>query len=361
MPELFGRSWTRSEILKHVGRMDQVAGIRASRLDGGKATGVRALSFNCGDGLSFTVLPDLCMDIPDLEFRGVPLVWSSRNGIVGPQFFRPRGNEFLRSFFGGLLTTCGLTQVGQPCDEDGEQLPLHGHISGIPAEQVAYGAEWLGDDYVLSASGVMRETKVFSADLTLSRRIWIRAGERTLHLHDRVENLAEQASPFMILYHCNAGFPLLQAGARLICADVDVQAKDEHSRQGLAEHARYGAPQAGWSEQNYWHDVRPDRDGYCRTAIVNDALDLPFGRGIGFAIRWRKDQLWNLVQWKQLGEGDYVTAIEPANCHTLGRCKERELGTLEHIKPGEVREFDLEFTILVGAEEIAAYEASQPQ
>lgn len=360
MPKLFGRSWSRAELLKHVGHMDQVAGIRASRLDSGKATGVRALSFTCGDGLSFTVLPDLCMDIPHLEYRGVPLVWSARNGVVAPQFFQPRGTEFLRSFFGGLLTTCGLTQVGQPCDDAGEHLPLHGHISAIPAENVAYGAEWQGDDYILSASGVMRETKVFSTDLRLSRRIWVRGGERAIHLHDRVENLAEQASPFMILYHCNAGFPLLQAGSRLICSDLDVQPKDEHSRQGLSQHAQYGPPQAGWSEQNYWHNVRPDAQGYCSAAIVNDTLELPFARGIAFAIRWRKDQLWNLVQWKQLGEGDYVTAIEPANCHTLGRCKERELGTLEHIQPGETREFDVEFTILVGEEEIRAFAAHQP-
>lgn len=361
MPNLFGRSWTSNDLLKHVGHMDQVAGVRDSRLVGGKAEGVRSLSFACGDGFHFTVLPDLCMDIPYCEYRGVPLVWSSRNGIVGPQFFQPRGTEFLRSFFGGLITTCGLTQVGQPCDDNGEQLPLHGHVPGIPAENVAYGAEWQGDEYVLSASGTMRETRVFSTDLRLSRRIWARAGERTLHLHDRVENLAGTPSPFMILYHSNAGFPLLQAGARLICSDIDVQPKDEHSRQGLAEHARYGPPQHGWSEQNYWHNVRPDAEGWCRAAIVNDGLDLPFGRGIGFAIRWRKDQLWNLVQWKQLGEGDYVTAIEPANCHTLGRCKERELGTLEHIAPGQVREFDLEYSILVGAEEIAAFEASQPK
>lgn len=361
MPQLYGRAWTRGELLQHVGHMDQVAGIRAARMEGGKAAGVRSLTFTCGDGLSFSVLPDLCMDIPHMDFRGVPLVWSSRNGVVGPQFFQPRGNEFLRSFFGGLLTTCGLTQVGQPCDDDGEQLPLHGHIPGIPAENVTYGAEWHGDDYVLSASGTMRETKVFSTDLRLSRRIWVRAGERTIHLHDRVENLADTASPFMILYHCNAGFPVLQAGARLICSDLDVQPKDEHSRQGLAEHARYGPPQAGWSEQNYWHDVRPDAEGYCRAAIVNEHLELPFGRGLGFAIRWRKDQLWNLVQWKQLGMGDYVSAIEPANCHTLGRCKERELGTLEHIQAGEVREFDVEYTILAGEDEIATFEASQPR
>nr|MBF6592656.1 DUF4432 family protein [Ktedonobacterales bacterium] len=155
MPHLFGRPWTRADLLRHVGHMEQVAGIREARLAGGRAAGVRALDFTAGDGLRFTITPDLCMDIPHLEYRGVPLVWSSRNGIVGPQFLEPRGTEFLRFFFGGLLTTCGLTQVGQPCDDGGEHLPLHGHIPGAPAEHVTYGAEWQGDDYVLSAGGTM--------------------------------------------------------------------------------------------------------------------------------------------------------------------------------------------------------------
>ncbi len=361
MPRLFGRSWTRDELLRHIGDMSQVAGIRASRLEGGRAADVRTLDFDAGDGLRFSVLPDLCLDIPRIEFRGVPLVWTSRNGIVGPSYFDPRGSEWLRSFFGGLLTTCGLTQVGQPCDDAGEHLGLHGRIGSTPAEEVSYSSEWQGDEYVLSASGTMRETRVFGVDLRLSRRIWVRAGGRTIHLHDRVENRGGKSSPFMILYHCNIGFPVLQAGARLIVSDLAVQPKDERSREALPEHTRMGPPEHGYEELNYWHDVRPDPEGYCEAAVINDALDLPFGRGLGLALRWRKDQLWNLVQWKMLGEGDYVTAIEPANCHTLGRCRERELGTLQHIAPGETREFDVEFSVLAGSEQIAEFEARLPR
>jgi hypothetical protein len=360
MPTLYGRQWTRDELLRHVGDMRQVARIQASRLEGGRASGVSALDFECGDGLRFTVLPDLCMDIPYFEYRGVPLVWSSRNGIVGPTYYDPMGSEWLRSFSGGLLATCGLTQVGWPCDDQGEQLGLHGRIGNTPAEGVAYSAEWHGDDYVLSARGTMRETKVFGEGLRLSRHISVSAGSRTIHLHDRVENLGSQSTPFMILYHCNIGFPLLQAGARLVVSDRDVQPKDDRSREGLPDHTRFGPPQRDYQEQNFWHDVRPDGDASCQAALINDSLELPFARGLGLAVRWRKDQLWNLVQWKMLGEGDYVTAIEPANCHTLGRCAERELGTLEHITPGEVREFDLGLSVLVGAQEIAAFEASLP-
>ncbi len=361
MPTLYGRTWTRAELMQYVGDMAQLAGVRASRLEGGRAAGVRALDFDCGDGLRFTVLPDRCMDIPHLEYRGVPLVWHARNGVVAPAYYEPEGAGWLRSFFGGLLSTCGLRQVGLPCADGDEHLGLHGRIGNTPAEDVWAGGVWHGDEYELSARGMMRETRIFGEDLWLTRRISSVVGGKTIQLRDRVENRGSESSPFMILYHVNAGFPLLGPEARLLVADQSVHPKDERSRAGLAEHARFGPPQRGWAEQNYWHSVRPDQHGYCQVAIVNEALRLPFAQGIGVALRWRRDQLWNLVEWKQLGEGDYVVAIEPANCHTLGRCREREIGTLQHIAPGEVREFEVDFTVLLGEDEIRSFEQNSPR
>lgn len=361
MPRLYGRDWSRTELLRYVGEMGQVAGIRAARLEGGRADGVRVLDVDAGDGLRFSILPDRCMDMPTLEYRGVPLVWRSRNGIVAPHYFQHEGAEWLRTFAGGLLATCGLRQVGQPSEDEGEKLGLHGRIGNIPAEDVRWGADWHGDDYELWAEGTMRETVVFGEDLRLWRRISVRAGERTIRVFDRVENLGSEPSPLMLLYHVNVGFPVLGPDARLIVADRTVEPKDEVSWAGLQDHTRYVAPQRGWAEQNYWHDVKTDAEGWCRAAVANDALPVgPGVSGLGLALRWRHDQLWDLVQWKQMGVGDYVGAIEPGNCHTLGRAKERELGTLEHIAPGEVRTFDVEFSVLVG-DEIASFERSLPR
>jgi hypothetical protein len=361
MPKLYDHFWTRADLLRHVGDIAQVGGIRDSELQGGRASGVRALEFNCGDGLRFTALADRCLDIPRLEYRGIPLVWCSRDGIVAPAYYDSHGNEWLHSFAGGLFTTCGLRQVGQPCVDEGEELGLHGRIANTPAEDVTVSESWDGDDYVLSVSGTMRETKIFSEDLRLYRTITAHLGERSISLHDRVENLGSAPSPFMLLYHVNIGFPVLDVNARLIIADREVQPKDDLSRAHLSEVRQYGPPDPAWSEQNFWHDVQPDSEGRCAAAIVNERLNLPFARGLGLAIQWRRDQLWNLVHWKQLGVGDYVTAIEPANCHTRGRHAERELGTLEYLAPGEVRDFDLTFTVLVGTDELRIFESSLPR
>jgi hypothetical protein len=360
MPFLYGRRWTRAELLAAVGDMAQVAGIREGRLAGGRAEGVRALDFNCGDGFRFTVLPDRCMDIPFAEYSGAPLAWLSRTGIVAPQYYDPVGEGWLRTFFGGLLTTCGLRQVGAPCVDEGEALGMHGRISTTPAENLAVESGWEGDEYLLRARGVMREATVYGEDLRLSREITAWAGGRSLLVRDRVENRGANASPLMILYHVNIGFPLLGPDSRLLVASRDVQPKDERSARNIGSHREFAAPTPGWREENWWHDVQPDDDGVCVAAIVNETLRVAAGMGLGLALRWRRDQLNTLVQWKQLGHGDYTVAIEPANCHTLGRAWERENGSLQMIEPGETREFEVEFRALAGADEIGAFEERLP-
>jgi Domain of unknown function (DUF4432) len=360
MAQLYGRRWTREELLRHTGDLAQVAGIRPCRLEGGRADRMRALEVVAGDGLRFTVLADRCLDVPSCEYRGVPLVWHSRNGLVAPEYYEPEGQQWLRSFFGGLLTTCGLTQVGPACEDDGEPLGLHGRIANAPAEDVRWGGEWHGDEHTLWVSGVMRETRIFGEDLRLERRISTRLGGRSIHIRDRVENRGDKGTPLMVLYHINAGFPLLASGARLIVRDNAMEPRDDRAREGVAEHARFGPPQRGWTEQVYYHDVMADAEGWARCALVNEALDLPFGRGLGLQVSWRRDQLLNLVEWKQLGEGDYVVGMEPANCRPEGRCAARQNGRLEFIGPGETREFELELSVLVGSEEIGAFEQSLP-
>lgn len=360
MAHLFGREWTREALLRHVGELEQVARIQPARLEGGRADGLRALEVAAGDGLRFTVLPDRCLDIPFFEYRGVPLVWHSRNGLVHPEYYDPRGEEWLRSFFGGLITTCGLTQVGPPCEDDGEPLGLHGRIGNTPAADVRWGYDWQGDECELWIEGVVRETRVFAEDLELTRRISTRLGTRAIRVSNWVRNRGPKETPLMVLFHVNTGFPVLGQGARLIVADRAMEPRDDRAREGLSEHTRFGAPEAGWAEQVYYHEVKAGADGWARCAVVNDALPTGFGEGLGLRVGWRPDQLRNLVEWKQTAVGDYVVGTEPANCRPEGRCAARANGRLESIAPGETRTFELELGVLAGREEIAAFEQALP-
>src|SRR5512137_283443 len=215
MALLYGRTWGRAELLAHIGDISQLGGVRLAELADGPGRGVRVADFRSGGGFNFTVLLDRGMDIGLAEYRGVPLAWNSAVGPVAPAFHEPPGSGFLRTFHGGLLTTCGLTQVGVPNVDLGEELGVHGRISHIPARLRSCNDRWDGDDYVFWVQGQMREASLFGYNLSLTRMISCRLGESRLSIEDRVENQGSAPAPHMILYHFNPGFPMLGAQSRL--------------------------------------------------------------------------------------------------------------------------------------------------
>jgi hypothetical protein len=81
---LFGRDWSRAELLAHVGDIGQVAGVRLVSLVEGAENGLRAAELRTGDGLTATVYLDRGMDIGPTEYRGAPLAWVSPTGAPGP-------------------------------------------------------------------------------------------------------------------------------------------------------------------------------------------------------------------------------------------------------------------------------------
>ena len=63
MPSINGRATTRRELMRLVGRLDQVAGVRLVTLGDGIERGVRVLEFRTGTGYAFDVLVDRSMDV----------------------------------------------------------------------------------------------------------------------------------------------------------------------------------------------------------------------------------------------------------------------------------------------------------
>ena len=153
MAELWNKKITKKELLKHVGDISQICGIKYSELKNGVEKGVESLDFRTGTGFGFSVNPTRGMDISFAEYKGKSLCWRSSTKTVSPNFFNPEGYNWLRNFFGGLLTTCGLTYVGHPCEDQGEKLGLHGRISNIPASNVCFDEYWKGEEYIMYASG----------------------------------------------------------------------------------------------------------------------------------------------------------------------------------------------------------------
>ncbi|MEG1394082.1 MAG: DUF4432 family protein, partial [Christensenellaceae bacterium] len=214
--ELYGKKITKEEIKKYVGDLSQIADAREGMLCAGRADGVRTIDVKTGSGLTFCVLPSRGMDIAWTEFKGIPIAYASKTGVSSPAYYEKDGMGFLRNFFCGLVTTCGLTYFGAVCNDDGDELGLHGRVSNIPAHDVSVSKEWEGDEYVIHIRGKVTQSCMFQENIVLTREITTKMGAKSLHIKDVVENCGCNEQPFMLLYHCNFGYPVVSEDTVLI-------------------------------------------------------------------------------------------------------------------------------------------------
>jgi hypothetical protein len=341
MAKLFNREWTKTELLSRVGQMDQLAGIRLLEAVDGKARGCRVLDVWTGTGLRFQVNAERALDISSCDFKGQPLAWRSPTGEVHPAYFEPQGLGWLRSFTGGLLMTCGLDHFGSPTKDGDSELGLHGRIGSYPASQVSYRTFWAGDEYELEITGEIRQAMVFGENLVLRRRISTALGSNHIHIEDVVTNEGFESAPHMLLYHCNAGFPLVSENSVLKLQAEETLPRNADAEVGLAEWDCFQAPTAGYREQVFIHRPKADKDGIATVELNNPQL------GIGLRWKYGAANLPYLMEWKMMGKGAYVVGIEPANCNGLaGRPTTRELGQLPMLEPGESRNYHIDVEVI---------------
>ena len=348
--KLAGKGYTQRELLKKVGRMEQIGGARPYTLTDGSANGTRAIDVNNGAGLLFTVLPDRGLDISRAYFNGASLCFQCQPGETNPAFYDADGLKWLDSFYGGLLITCGMTHMGQPSEDEGQSLGLHGPYSNIPASGVCCHEGWEDDDYAITISGRVREARIFGANIVLERQIRAQLASPTISIRDRVVNEGFDEAPFMILYHCNPGFPLLDEGARLYSPTRGAVRHETRQEVQPEQYNCFPPPTHGISEEVFYHDMEPDAEGYVSVILANHDYDN--GRGLGLLQRYQARNLPCFNQWKMCGESTYVMGLEPGNCNVQGRAKAREEGVLRHLQPGEVQDFHLELTVLTDNSQI---------
>jgi hypothetical protein len=353
---LWGRQWTRAELLARVGRLEQVAGVQLAEAGDGAERGVRLLRFATGTGFEFEVLVDRGFDIGRAGLAGRPLAWWSPVGLVSPWLHDASGIEWFRGFPGGLVSTCGLdhTLLGGPDDATVFNYPhrktetygLHGRYTGLPARLAGYGESWNGDECTLWAEGDVVQAAVFGEQLRLHRRVETDLGATSLRITDTVTNTGATPCPHMLLYHCNIGFPVVDAGAELLYPAADGTCVSD---AGSEDYRSLVAPAPGFVEECYEHDMIAGPDGYVSAAVVNRAA------GLGVFQRYRRAALPHHITWRQLGTGTYVVAMEPSTNRDAGRFDARARGELQVLEPGESRGYELEIGALDGQRAIGDF------
>jgi hypothetical protein len=357
MPKLFGRQYTREELLRRVGRLNQVGGVELLTLNEGRERGVRVLEFVTGSGLSFRSLVDRAMDIGFASYQGSSLSWLCNPGFPGPWYFEPEPLGMLRTFGGGLIFTGGLDHIFLPAEDSAEQYgypirpresyPLHGRLSSVPARLASYGNRWEGDECHLFAEGEIHQVSAYGESLLLRRRISSALGANDFQLRDEVENIGFHRTPHMLLYHINPGFPVLDEGSELL---FDGEAIPIYKTADAVPPSPFHGPRSGFVEQAYQLVPRPDPGGKVTIILANRAFGE--GRGLGIYVRYDCTQLPYCILWRMLGEGDYAIGIEPCTNPAKPRAEQRAAGQISFLEQGERRVYDLAVGVLPKNEDI---------
>ncbi|MGC1392463.1 MAG: aldose 1-epimerase family protein [Bacteroidales bacterium] len=329
----------KSELLKYVGNLSQTGYCRHYTLSDGWGRGMRAADINTGSGLQYTVLPDRGLDISMASYKGVNLVYQTCNGETHPSFYEPEGLGWLRTFGAGLLTTCGLTHLGPPCTDDGEQLGLHGRFSTIPSKQFNDLSDWEGNEYRYKVKAIIEEGFLFGYKLKMEREISSLRGQNSILLTDKITNFGSKPSPYTILYHMNFGFPLLSEETELIIDPLKTIPRDEDAIPGIKDFRSFIKPQKIFKEQVFFHAIKGNSEGEATVTVRNRKI------GIAVGIKININQLPYVAQWKMMGWGEYVLGIEPSNVLCKSRKTLREENTLPELQPGESKTNILEFSV----------------
>ena len=331
----------KQELLKRIGHMDQVAGIRQYENIDGLARGNRGFHVWTGSGLDFDVVADRALDISSFRYKGVPLSWISAVGEANATFYESEGLGWLRAFGGGMLATCGLDHWGPPSSDQGQEFGLHGRISAQSARYVSHHAAWEDEQYHLVITGEVRQAAVFGENLVLRRRIATNLGAKSIQISDVVTNEGFEPQPHMILYHFNVGYPLLDQDSQLRIDVEETIARDAEAEKGLDAWMSFQPPTAGYQEQVFRHIPRADENGWVQAELWNPKLEM------GLRLSYASVHLPYMIQWKMMGQGMYVLGIEPANCGVFyGRPDARAQGVLPILQPGESRRYELRLDVI---------------
>jgi hypothetical protein len=233
---------------------------------------------------------DRGLDIAEAYVGGRQIAWMSGVGDVD------WNGDWRASWGGGLVTTCGLDNVGQPRDGIG----LHGTYSSLPAHDV------------VESGGLVEGVIDDPRGLRVERTIAIR--NDSLRLLDVTANVADAALDAPLLYHVN-----LADWAETVETDADeVVPRDADA----APHDWSRIPRRADAPERVWEHVGA---GWAR--VWGDGLEVEIASNLKLMWQWIDPSLGAL-------------ALEPTNCSL----HDAEEGELPVLAPGASRQTWLTIT-----------------
>lgn len=326
-----------------VSNIHQIGGIEMSIIDNGAGRGLRIAWFNTGSGLRFQVLLDRGMDIGATFYNAYSLAWISHQG---PTFIEPSLKQptelWLKQFGGGLLTTCGLSHVGNTEIEQDQIRPLNGTIHAQSAEIIEIQQPNLHTGNLdMKIVGILKESNPFGIQFVLKRTIRASLGKSEIHIQDEIINEGNVPAPYMLLYHNNFGWPLVDFGTELYW-DGEANARGTiHDNELLqSDYKKVKAPiPSKDAEACIFIDTLANEQGICSCGLKNKNINLQV------EVQFNKQQLPWLTNWQHWETNHYVVGLEPGTNPPIGQSKAKANNTLKYIQPNASERVDLSFII----------------
>ncbi len=284
----------------------------------GPATGMRVLTVSPAGGIHARVLLDRGLDIGSAWFQGEPIAWLSAAGERTPGHVND-ADGWHEGWAGGLITTCGLRNVGAPSEGHGR----HGSFTDCRAEDVTVSRSCCDDrSGRIVVAATLHDNNGLDRGLVLRRTLTFHLQRGVLELEDILHNESNEEEQTPILYHINFGYPFLDDQST-----VEIETNSTEATAG--ECSPMGPPRQVPDEVL---ELFPAIDDGYSTATLHSRRLHMLAR-----ISWDSTTLPRLYSWQRRMPGSYVQAIEPANCSVLGRRHDRDQGGHPTLRPGQMR------------------------
>jgi hypothetical protein len=330
----------------------QLAGITTATLDDGPQRGSRVAMVNTGSALRYTIALDRGADLVHATANQHSLAYLTQNGIKPPGQEYNREDDWQYSWPAGLMTTCGPVHIGHARDHDGVRTSLHGRHSNLPAtvNAVIQPDPWAGR-MEMGVDATIADTRGFGPNVVVERSIRSTIGSDSITLTDKTTNRDPRPNPFGLMYHVNCGWPLMDAGSKLVLSgkfDPWLEPMQEaplpKSLEGWKD---VPAPSKDFLAGSRGGIITPntDRDGIAHVGMINPKLN------IALELCFKVRQIPRVMIWQNYCPGMYVCGIEPLIGSPFDKAQEPQHH--KTLKPGQSRKTELTLNVLTDAKAIA--------
>ena len=274
-----------------IGNAEQLCMVQRVQVTDGRGNGARQIYVANGK-LNFVLSESNALDIFRLWHEGTNVGFVSKNGLY------TASADFLGAFPAGMVYTCGFDAIGGV-----EGHPIHGRIHSIPAQI----KELVADEHGVKIVAEIRDTALFGQNLVLTRTVSTVVGSDEIRIDDSLTNRAFRDEKYCMLYHVNVGYPIVDAGARIIGNFAASKPRTPWSEHEMGKMLEVEPPVDNAEETCYYHLTK---DG--KMAIENSRL------GKRFTVT---SSLRRFVQWKSRASGDFVVGLEPCTSWMDGDLK----------------------------------------